>query len=43
MAFVKKTVYYFDKPGEANTSDAVKIAIERAKELDLTTIVVAST
>jgi hypothetical protein len=43
MAFVKKSVYYFDKPGEANTHDAVTIAIERAKDLGLSTIVVAST
>jgi hypothetical protein len=43
MAFVKKTVYYFDKPGEANTGDCARIAIERAKELNIPTIVVAST
>jgi hypothetical protein len=43
MAFVKKSVYYFEKPGEANTPDAVKIAIERAKELNIPTIVAAST
>ncbi len=43
MSFVQKTVYYFDKPGEANTADAAKIAIERAKGLEISTIVVAST
>lgn len=43
MTFVKKSVYYFDKPGEANTADAARIAIERAKELKIETIVVAST
>lgn len=43
MAFVKKAVYYFDKPGGANTADAALIAIERAKELEISTIVVAST
>ncbi len=43
MAFVQKTVYYFDKPGEANTSDAIRFAILRAKELSIKKIVVAST
>lgn len=43
MAFTKKSVYYFDKPGGANTADAARIAVERATELNLSTIVVAST
>ena len=43
MAFVQKPIYYFDKPGEANTSDAIRFAILRAKELSLKKIVVAST
>ncbi|OPY36080.1 MAG: Pyruvate kinase, alpha/beta domain [Methanoregula sp. PtaU1.Bin051] len=43
MSFIQKTVYYFDKPGAANTADATKIAIERAKELKISTIVIAST
>jgi hypothetical protein len=43
MAFVQKPVYYFDKPGEANTSDAIRFAILRAKELSIKKIVVAST
>lgn len=43
MAFVKKSVYYFDKPGAANTADAARIAVERAGELGISTIVVAST
>ncbi|MDD1702243.1 MAG: hypothetical protein LUQ31_04605 [Methanoregula sp.] len=42
MAFTAKTCYYFDKPGAANTNDAARFAIERAKELHLSTIVVAS-
>jgi len=43
MAFTKKSVYYFDKPGAANTADAARIAVERARELGIVTIVVAST
>ena len=43
MAFVQKPVYYFDKPGKANTSDAIRFAILRAKELSIKKIVVAST
>jgi hypothetical protein len=42
MTFIAKTCYYFDKPGPANTSDTARFAIERAKELKLKTIVVAS-
>jgi len=43
MTFVEKKTWYFDKPGPANTADAAKVAIGRAKELKLQTIVVAST
>jgi hypothetical protein len=43
MAFVRKNIYYFDSPGDANTKDAIRFAIERAKELDIKKIVVAST
>jgi hypothetical protein len=43
MAFTKKTTYYFDKPGEANTPDAARFAVERARELKIKTIIVAST
>ena len=42
MAFTAKTSYYFEKPGPANTADAARFAVERAKELGLATIVVAS-
>ncbi|MFA6362395.1 pyruvate kinase alpha/beta domain-containing protein [Methanoregula sp.] len=42
MTFIAKTCYYFDKPGPVNTTDAARFAIERAKELKLKTIVVAS-
>ena len=43
MAFVLKKIYYFDAPGKANTGDAIRFAIERAKELNIKKIVVAST
>ena len=43
MTFIEKKTWYFDKPGPANTADAAKFAIERAKELKIQTIVVAST
>jgi hypothetical protein len=43
MAFSQKKIYYFEKPGENNTMDAARFAVERAKELTIKTIVVAST
>jgi len=43
MTFTAKTCYYFDKPGEANTADAARFSLERARELGIKTIVVAST
>jgi hypothetical protein len=42
MTFIEKKTWYFDKPGPANTADAAKFAIGRAKELKLQTIIVAS-
>jgi len=42
MTFVAKKCYYFDKPGGENTADAARFSIERAKELGLKTIVLAS-
>lgn len=42
MTFVEKKTWYFDKPGPANTADAAKFAIGRAKESKIQTIVVAS-
>ncbi len=39
---VRKT-YYFDTPGATNTGEAAGIALERARELGIKTIVVAST
>ncbi|MDI6720015.1 MAG: pyruvate kinase alpha/beta domain-containing protein [Methanomicrobiales archaeon] len=43
MSFVAKNIYYFDRPGPANTEDAARFAVERAGELGIRTIVVAST
>ena len=43
MGYCTKKVYYFDKPGEANTRDAIRIGAERAKELGISTIIVPST
>ncbi|MDD1685292.1 MAG: hypothetical protein LUQ19_05315 [Methanoregula sp.] len=43
MTFSTKKTYYFDKPGPANTGDTATFAIERARELGIQTIVVAST
>ncbi len=43
MSFVARTTYYFDSPGPSNTADCARFAIERAKELGLRKIVVAST
>jgi hypothetical protein len=43
MSFTMKNTYYFDAPGAQNTEDCVRCAIERAEELGLHTIVVAST
>ena len=43
MTFSQKKIYYFEKPGESNTADAARFAIERAKELKIKVIVVAST
>jgi len=43
MSFVTRNTYYFDVPGPANTKDAARFAVERAKELGVRTIVVAST
>jgi uncharacterized protein len=43
MSFVARNTYYFDAPGKQNTPDCTRFAIERAKELGLSRIVVAST
>ena len=43
MTFAAKKIYYFEKPGEANTTDAARFAVERAKEDGIKTVIVAST
>jgi hypothetical protein len=43
MMFTQKKIYYFEKQGEGNTLDAARFAVERAKELKIRTIVIAST
>ena len=43
MGFVTRSTYYFDAPGAENTSDAARFAVERAQELGINKIVVAST
>jgi hypothetical protein len=43
MTYTTQSVYYFDAPGPENTDDAISIAINRAEELGIKTIVVAST
>ena len=42
MTYTQKTICYFDRPGAENTRDCAKIAVERAKELGISKIVVAS-
>ncbi len=39
---IEKTITYFNEPGRENTQDCAEIAVQRAKELGLTQIVVAS-
>ena len=43
MTFVERKTYYFERPGEENTADAARFSIQRAQELNIRTIVVAST
>ena len=43
MTFVARNTYYFDSPGPGNTADCARFARERARELGLTTVIVAST
>jgi len=43
MSFTSRSIYYFDTPGDVNTVDAARFAVERAKELGIGTIIVAST
>ncbi|MHC1626239.1 MAG: pyruvate kinase alpha/beta domain-containing protein [Methanoculleaceae archaeon] len=41
--YAEKRIYYFNSPGPENTEDALKFAVQRAEELGIRTIVVAST
>jgi hypothetical protein len=43
MAFTRKDIFYFQRPGEENTADAARMAVQRARELNLRRIIVAST
>ncbi len=43
MGFVTRNTYYFDAPGAQNTLDAARFAVERARELGVRKVVVAST
>ncbi len=43
MKEITSPVVYFDKPGKENTERTLEIALQRAKELGIQTIVVAST
>jgi len=43
MGYITRNTYYFDTPGEANTEDAARFAVERAREVGIRTVVVAST
>jgi hypothetical protein len=43
MSYTRRDIYYFDRPGEENTRDAARMAVERAKALGIRRIVVAST
>jgi hypothetical protein len=43
MSFVARNTYYFNAPGPENTTDCARFAVERARELGLSHIVVAST
>ncbi len=43
MSFSEKPVFYFDRSGKDNSHDAANIAVKRAQDLGISTIVVAST
>ncbi|MBP2144624.1 hypothetical protein J2129_000078 [Methanofollis sp. W23] len=42
MGYITRKTYYFDEPGEANTGDAARFAVERAEDAGIRTVVVAS-
>ncbi|CAJ37762.1 pyruvate kinase alpha/beta domain-containing protein [Methanocella arvoryzae] len=39
---IKRDIVYFEKPGGQNTDDTIRLAVERAKELGIKYVVVAS-
>jgi hypothetical protein len=43
MSFVVRKTYYFAAPGPENTRDCARFALERARELGLSRVVIAST
>jgi hypothetical protein len=43
MSFIARNAYYFDAPGPKNTRDCARFAVERATELGISRVVVAST
>ncbi|KYH39497.1 MAG: hypothetical protein AYL32_015960 [Candidatus Bathyarchaeota archaeon B26-2] len=43
MAYYERVVVYFDRPGEGNTDEVLRLAKRRAEELGVKEIVVAST
>lgn len=43
MSYSTRNTYYFDRPGPENTADAARFAVERARDLGLRKVVVAST
>ena len=43
MSYTRRDIYYFDRPGEENTRDAARMAVERAKATGIRRILVAST
>lgn len=40
---MEKSIYYFETPGPHNTEDAARFAVMRARDLGLSTIIIAST
>jgi len=43
MSFTARNTYYFDAPGPANTADCARFAAERARDLGIRKVMVAST
>jgi len=43
MSQIQKTIVYFEGPGQQNTEEVLRLAKERAEELNIKNIVVAST